>query len=739
MSWLVVATAFVAAGLAFVVEPLVAKLLLPTFGGSAAVWTTALVFFQAALLAGYAWAHLSIRWLGVRRHALLQVVVAALPLVGLSLALPDEAAAPPGVPTALWLFALLAVIVGLPFTVLSTSGPTMQRWFASLAVPGRDQPYRLYAASNAGSLLGLLAYPLVVEPNLDLADQARWWSAGFAAFVVLTAGAALAVRRTGREIEGSLVGSGERSSDAPLSSPLSPSPSPPPGPPITIVRRVRWVALAGAPAAVLVGTTSHLSTDVAAVPLLWVVPLAIYLVTLILAYARVEPIGRHLADRLLPGGVALVAITLVGITARPVELVFAIHLATLAMGGLVLHGALAADRPSPQRLTEYTLLVALGGALGGLGAAVLGPLLLPIPIELELALVALLLLRSRPGPAGIGLPGNRRFAGIAPPDAALALLVGLVALQLPAALEGWRVVATAGVVAIVILGSRPRVFAGLAAAAFAVGVIAQPAAVLVERTFYGTYRVVETAPGRHVLYAGTTIHGMQDAAPGEAGEPRSYYHRAGPLGQVITALQRETHPLRFGAVGLGVGTIAAYGRSGDSFEFFEIDPAVEAIARDPALFTYLRDTAAAVRVEIVDGRLGLLAAPKASYDLLVLDAFSSDAVPVHLLTVEALGIAMDRMAPGGVVAVHVSNRYLDLEAVVAAGARTLGLVAIAGSDLPGPTDPGRIDASKWVMVARDYSELADLARGPEWRTAQDGGLAPWTDRASDLLSVLGRQ
>ena len=678
----------------------------------------------------------------------------------------------------------------------------MQRWFASLAVRGRTQPYRLYAASNAGSLLGLLAYPVLIEPNLDLAEQARWWSLGFAAFVVLTAGAAIAVRRSGRDDTSAPAPAGD---GGPAPTPGKPAPGdsapgdqasgePAPGArgprvedrhpdPLHVVlearvegdhlgphrhlevaehheeievvgvvrlearrqlvagravvyarSRLRWVVLAALPAALLVGTTGHLSTDVAAVPLLWVVPLAIYLLTLVLAYARTAPIGMALADRLLPAGIALVAITLVGITARPVELVFAIHLATLGLAGLVLHGALAIDRPAPVRLTEYTLLVALGGALGGLGAAVIGPVVLPIPLELELALVGVLLVRSARREAD-----RLRLGPLTAADGAGVLLVAIVALQLPAAIEGWRALATAGVAATVLVGSRPRLFAPLAAAALAVGIVVQPAAILIERTFYGTYRVVETAPGRHVLYAGTTIHGMQDAAPGEADEPRSYYHRGGPLGQVITALQRDPRPLRIGAVGLGVGTIAAYGRPGDSFQFFEIDPAVEAIARDPALFTYLADTPAAVEVVIVDGRLGLESVAPAAYDLLVLDAFSSDAVPVHLLTVEALRLSMDRMAPGGVVAIHVSNRYLDLEAVVAAGARELGLIAITGSDLPAPTDTGRVDASRWVIMARAYSEVADLATGPDWRTAQDHGRRPWTDRASDLLSVLGGQ
>jgi hypothetical protein len=687
VGWLLAASAFGGAALAFVVEPIVAKMLLPAYGGSAAVWTTALVFFQTALVAGYAWAHASLTRLGVRRHALLQIGAVVIGLAALPVTLPSWAVPPTNVPSGLWLTAALAVMVGLPFFVLCTNGPTVQRWFADAGGTGGREPYRLFAASNAGSLIGLLAYPTLVEPNLDLDDQARWWAAGFAAFAVLTAIAALRVRAAGRVPRPGVAGDDDR-----LPARASAEPT------IGRQRRVRWLVLAAVPAALMVGVTSHLSTDVAAVPFLWVVPLAIYLVTMILAFARPTPILAGVARTVLPVMGVVATIAFLGWFDIPIATSFAIHLGTLLVAGTALHGALAADRPPPVRLTEYTLLIALGGALGGLVAGILGPLVLPVPLEAQIALVAALIV-ALPG-AGTaaqtrpGRPFRNRWAALVVP-------VGT-------------------------------------AAALAAGVVAAPPALATARSFYGAYRVVDDGHGRHVLYAGTTIHGIQDMTPGQEGEPWSYYSRAGPLGQVLTSLTAEPSRLRIGAVGLGTGAIAAYGRQGDRIEFLEIDPAVVAIAGDPRLFTYLVDSKATVTVAIGDGRLLLEAREAAAYDLLVLDAFSSDAVPVHLLTIEGLGLAMSRVRDGGVVALHVSNRYLDLEPIVAAAARDLGFVAILGATLTPASELGRAQASQWVVIGRSYRDVAGLVSSSDWRTAHAADRAPWTDRFSDLLGVLRR-
>jgi hypothetical protein len=622
------------------------------------------VFFQCTLLVGYGVAHLTLRWLGVRRHAWFQVVLAVVALAILlatPLAVPAFARPPEGAPTSLWLVLVLAAMVGLPFLVLSSASPTTQRWFAAL--PGGIEPYRLFAASNAGSLIGLVAYPILVEPNLDLPDQARWWSIGFGAFALATAGAALAVRRAGRDVAAA-TGSGEARP--------------------TVRRRAMWILLAGVPSALLIGVTTDISTDIAAVPLLWVVPLTVYLGTLILAYLRAVPIGRWAAAIALPPLAFLVALRSLHVLTLRIEPAIVLLLVTLAAAGLALHGRLAEDRPAPVHLTEYSLYVALGGALGGIATGILAPLLFRVPIEGLLVLAA-----------SVVLAGDRRWQRLA------------------------------GVPAVAVVG--------IAVVSVAIG---NPTTIRSDRSFYGVYRVDEPQPGMHVLTSGTTVHGRETFSGPLAGEPLSYYHRKGPLGEVFASLQAEHPALRIGAVGLGAGAIAAYGRPTDTLRFIEIDPTVVDIARDPRSFTYLRDAKAPTDVVIGDGRLVLDGTPSGSYDLLVLDAFSSDSVPVHLLTVEALATAMRTVVPDGVIAVHISNRYLDLESIVAAAAHANGFVSIIGSDIPPEELEGLADPSQWVIVGRSYADLADLVQGDRWRTAHADGRRPWTDRFSDLLGAL---
>jgi len=628
------------------------------------VWTTALVFFQATLLAGYAWAHVTFSRFGLRRHAVMQVslviVVFALLTVA-PLSVPGFARPPASAPTSLWLVLVLAAIVGFPFLALSSASPTTQRWFAAL--PGGIEPYRLFAASNAGSLIGLVVYPTLVEPNIDLSDQARWWWVGFGVFVLLTTGAAWIVQAKGRDV----VGEARSLADAP-----------------TTTRRLMWLALSAVPAALLIGITTDISTDIAAVPLLWIGPLVVYLATLILAYARADPIGVQVAAiALIPLALAVALLKLGVLTLSPGASI-ALLLATLAAAGLTLHGRLAAARPAPAHLTEYTLFVAIGGAIGGVAAGIVAPLVFVVPIE------------------------------------GLLVLAAAVVLATP---QGWsRVLAVPAVVGLVI--------------AVAGTIVGPPGTIRVDRSFYGVYRVAAPSPDLHILYSGTTIHGREAFTGPYAGEPLSYYHRAGPLGEVITSIQAAHPTLRIGAVGLGAGAIAAYGRAGDSFRFFEIDPTVVSIARDRASFTFLADSAATIDVDVEDGRLGLEATPAEGFDLLVLDAFSSDAVPVHLLTVESLATSMRTVAPGGVIAVHISNRFLDLEPIVAAAAHANGLVSIIGSDLPPEELTDLADPSQWVIVARSYADLADLVEGDRWRTAHADGRRPWTDRYSDLISAI---
>jgi hypothetical protein len=622
------------------------------------------VFFQAVLLAGYGWAHLTLTTLGLRRHAWLQVglvAATAFLVVVAPVVLPGFARPPAGAATAVWLILVLTAMIGLPFFVLSSASPTTQRWFAAL--PRAAEPYRLFAASNAGSLIGLVAYPTLVEPNLDLPDQARWWSIGFALFALATAAAAIVVKRNGGPLASDLGDAG-------------PAPAPP--------RRLWWIVLAAVPAALLIGVTAEISTDIAAVPFLWIGPLVVYLATLILAYARPEPMGARFAAAVLLPLALVVALRKVGVVQLPIGGTIGLLMATLAAAGLALHGRLAADRPSPRYLTAYSLHVALGGAVGGIVAGVMAPLVFRIPVEGLIVLVAAVLL----------------------------------AVQVR-----WQRVAAVPVLVAISL-------------AVAAGAGGAPNLIRLDRSFYGVYRVDQPRAGVHVLTSGTTIHGRQSFSGPLAGEPLSYYHRAGPLGEVIESLQADRPALRIGAVGLGAGAIAAYGRAGDSFRFFEIDPTVVAIAQDPASFTFLADSPATIEVEVDDGRLGLEATRAEAFDLLVLDAFSSDAVPVHLLTVESFATSMRTVAPRGVIAVHISNRFLDIEPVVAAAARELGFVSIIGSDSPSSELDGLADASQWVIVGRSFADVAGLAEGDRWRTAHANGRRAWTDRYSDLLGAL---
>ncbi len=752
MATLSVATAVLAAVLAFLVEPLVGRLLLPPYGGAAAVWTTALVFFQSALLAGYALAHLTIGRLGVRRAALAQVAIVVLPLAALPVALPDAAATPVGVEPVAWLLGVLALTVGAPFVALATTTPTLQGWLAAAGRHGaRVGAFRLFAASNAGSIVGLLAYPSLVEPNLDLAEQARLWAIGYATFAALTVALALALR--------SRVAAG--STGAPPPMPAWPATDHSTGSSVapTVRTRLGWVGLAAIPAALVVGTTAHLSTDVAAVPLLWVVPLAIYLGTFVLAFVRSSPIGLRLADALLPFLALGVALALVGSESVPLWFVAAADLGALACAGIVVHGRLALARPAPERLTEYDLAIAAGGALGGLLAGVVAPLVLPVAIEGAIALVVALAVRSGPraidaiGAGRQDRGGARNGAWDRPIGRALAVvrrapffawyLLGAAALLLAVGSAGPEVQPGVVVGALALglllgLASRPFVFAAAVAVVLALSVVALPPSLLVVRTFHGVHRVAADVAGRHALFAGTTVQGIQDYQPAERRrEPVGYYHRGGPIGDIVALAQARSPGVRIGVLGLGAGALAAYGRPTDELRFYEIDPAVVRIARDPRLFTYLADSPARISVEIGDGRLALAAAAASSFDLVVVDAFSSDAIPVHLLTREAVELYVARLRPGGLVAFNVSNRYVAMEPVLASVAGDLGLAGLARVDEPPLELAGDADPSHWVVLARDAADLGPLLDRAGWRPLVAPAPRTWTDRFSDLLGAFG--
>lgn len=701
---------FLGAVLVFGVQPIAARLLLPHFGGSPAVWNTTSLFFQVALLAGYAYSHLLTRWLAPRRQALMHLLVLVVPLLLLPLVIRvDDSGGGQTAPVIAVLIAL-AGGVGIPFAVAATTGPLLQRWFSYSGHPSAGDPYFLYAASNTGSLLVLLAYPLIFEPQLTLDEQRAMWSLGYVIFVVLATVAAGLVLRRAPALQARVAGR----PDEALAHPL------PWG------TRLRWMTLAAVPAALSLGATQHLSTDVAAVPLLWVAPLAIYLASFIVAFSPRNPIGSRRAAVVLP--VPAVAAAFTPFLQLPIVVVIGIHLSLLLLAALMCHGRLAEERPAPNQLTEFYLLLSLGGAIGGAFVSLAAPLVFDRIWEYPIAIVAALLLRPRIP----GRPGRRFLAAAA--LLLLAALVGIIGgawMPESVSLAGPVVVVAAGIVVV----SRWRLaFAGVSAVVLAVPLVAGGTVIYTDRTFFGVYRVVDSG-GRHELVHGNTVHGMQ-LPLGTTSRPPSYYHPSGPIGQVFR--ERGSRFGEIGVVGLGVGTLAAYGQEGQRLTFYEIDPGIVALAEDPSLFTYLADSKADLEVVVADGRLGL-ASESRRFDLLVIDAFSSDAIPVHLLTQEAVALYADRLTPGGLIAFHISNRYLELEPVLADIVESLELAALVRSDstvTAQQAEEGKV-GSEWLLIAGDEASLAPFDEDPTWTRpvgTETGRI--WTDNYSDLIGAL---
>ncbi|MBZ5640003.1 MAG: fused MFS/spermidine synthase [Acidobacteriia bacterium] len=751
--------------LLFTVEPMVAKMLLPLLGGSPAVWNTCMLFYQAVLLAGYAYAHLLSRRLATRTQAAVHAAVLALPILLLPLGLPRGAAPPGGGSPIPWTLGTLLLAAGAPFFVLSTTGPLLQRWFAASGHGRARDPYFLYAASNAGSLVGLLLYPLALEPLLPLRtprgeavipsflplSQSTLWSLGYIAFTLAAVACALAAARRARA-------AGATSLDAEAEGGSGPAPA--------WRTRLLWVALALVPSSALLGTTQYVTSDIAAIPLLWVVPLALYLLTFVLAFSpRWRFPARHSGTVLAVLATLVAASLLASVRARG-WLLLPLHLATLFAVGLTCHRRLAEERPHAGRLTEFYLLVAVGGALGGVFNALLAPVMFRSVAEYPIALVAACLLRPRWVDEASKSPTVRsRALDAAVPLAFAGLLFVLRLLHAaPGTDDTWGVLAVrAGgpaLLALALVGWRLR-FA-LALAVLLVGGWVEntaPATSLHrERTFFGIHRVAtsEGLPFKlvdsdghetfrqvtfHLLIHGATRHGSQALDSDLRAIPTTYYHPTGPIGQVFSEVLAEAPPREIGLVGLGAGTLAAYGRPGQRFTYFEIDPAVIRIARDPRFFTYIADSKAAVLTIPGDGRLSLAREPDGKFGLIVLDAFSSDAIPVHLLTREAVGLYFRKLAPDGILAIHLTNTYMRLEPVVGAVASSLGLEARVQRDAvvpPKDAFEGK-DGSIWAVVARDPARIEALVRDPRWLVPPADPRYLWTDDYSNVLGVLRLQ
>jgi hypothetical protein len=708
-------TIFVGSALVFLVEPMVGKMALPLFGGAPAVWAVTLVFFQAVLLAGYAFSHVSIRALSVRRQSLAQLALLLAPLALLPIVVTREnpgTAAP-----ALSRLGVLAVAVGIPFFVVSTASPVLQRWYSATGDRSSRDPYFLYAASNAGSLIGLLAYPALLEPHLTLAQQSRVWAFAYVAFALLTAVCALRLLA----VESSSV----------VTAPATVSSAP------ARRRRLSWVALAAIPSSLMLGTTSYITTDLAAVPLLWVIPLALYLLSFVFAFASRQLLPMRTIGIAVVATSTLAVASILNLVLLPIWALVGVHALNLFLIALLVHRRLAIDRPPADRLTEFYLLISLGGVCGGIFNALVAPLVFNTILEYPIAIVLALLLR--PGSRG-PVPNARFFRKTSDVMSALAVAAAVLVVTLVLGAAGALTALTLhgtlalGLGAVVLFARRPVRFAAGIASLVLLTTLGQHQLVT-QRTFFGVLQVIEANGNEHHFLHGVTLHGVESFAPGRRDEPLTYYNRQGPIGQVLDGI--GAHARSVGVIGLGAGALAGYGRPGEEMTFYEINPGVVRIASDPRYFTFLHDSKAHVRVVIGDGRLTIADAPDRSYDVIVLDAFSSDAIPVHLLTREAVQLYLHKLRPGGLIAFHITNTYLDLAPVLGAVGRSLGLTGLVETYKPSPYLAGRGAAqSIWAVLAPNAETLAPLTKDPRWKSLDTTRrLRTWTDEYSNILSV----
>lgn len=723
-------TIFISAVLLFSVQPMVGKMVLPLLGGSPAVWNTCMVFFQAALLAGYAYAHGSVLLFGVKRQAVIHIAVLLLPLLVLPIVLGGGSAPPVEGSPVPWLLGRLAMSVGLPFLIVSTSAPLLQRWFSATNHPSAGDPYFLYAASNLGSLLALVGYPLIIEPSLTLSRQSAVWSAGYGLLIVAAVGCAGLLWLTPRRENDAVhdVAAGDASS--------SPSAR----------DRMWWIVLSFAPSSLMLGVTAHVTTDIAAVPLLWVAPLALYLLTFVLVFARRQWISVERMSWFMPYLFLPLALLMFGDLRKWAWMAAPIHMFAFFVAAMVCHGRLAERRPAAKHLTEYFLLISVGGVLGGLFNAIVAPLMFSRIIEYPLVLVLVCLLRPAVG-------GARAAARDARRDVWIPLAVGAVALAVVAVVHSLDV--TAGMVMkIVIFGGPAMVFfaakdrpvrfgLGFGVMLVTLGIwndLQRGGQVFVARNFYGVKRVlVNEEKGIRTLLHGVTQHGFQSTDPARQREPLAYYHRRGPLGDVFASLERHKNAgRRVGIVGLGTGTIACYAAPGDRFDFYEIDPIVVRLAEDPSLFTFLEKCAGKYTIVLGDGRQTIGSVEDGVYDLIVIDAFSSDAVPTHLITTEAVELYRSKLAAGGMIALHVSNRYLSFEPMLGNLAESLGMSAAGRAHVRLSTEDeaAGVSPSHWLVMVEGAERLDDLLATERWnRLEHSPGVRVWTDQYCDVIGL----
>ncbi len=742
------ATTFLSALLLFSIQPMFAKMVLPVLGGSPSVWAVAMCFFQGALLAGYCWAHLLTRYFP-RYAVAIHLTLGALALLALPIALPSSWGEPPPGDPYFWQLGLFAIAVGLPFVAVAANAPLLQSWFAMTSHPSARDPYFLYAASNLGSLIALLGYPLVLEPVFGVRALSHIWTGGFAVLIITLAMCAVVAK----------IGLGKAPVDVHPGSTSETIQAP------TYLERAGWVWLALVPSALLTAFTTHVATDVASAPLIWVIPLSIYLLTFVLVFRERAMIPEPVLLTLHLAAVIFALLQLAQTRHDGWFISAATGLAVFFTSAMVAHRTLYEARPAPKYLTEFYLWMSLGGGLGGLFAGLIAPQIFSEVYEYPILLA--LTMACRPGAFNVMRGRNESFrlwliaaAGILAlywiPWALHKLPASTAADDvLPDAISGLRslidqwgyaaIMCTLFAAMMIFFWRHPprQLLMGLLMGA---AIVMLPSSVRqgeAQRSFFGVYRVTTSSDNEfNILKHGTTLHGAQRVRDADGSlvvdtTPATYYYPKSPMAQSIdfvrSALDAEGRKGRFGVIGLGTGSLACYAKEGEAWRFFEIDPVVVGIAKNAENFSFMHYCQPNPDIVLGDARLTMAKQPDASFDLIIVDAFSSDAVPMHLMTAEALRMYASKLTPTGVVVLHISNRYLDLDSVLGA---TLPLVPeLSGILISDDDADGSYSQSTSTIGAFSKStDALDLFRASAQSKEVDAkSVKPWTDDTADVL------
>ncbi len=716
---------FLSAALLFSIQPLFTKMVLPVLGGSPSVWSMAMVFFQALLLAGYAYAHLLATRLEQRRGALLHLLLLGLAVASLPIALRGADTPPTDGNPSLWLIGVFALSLGLPFFALSAHGPLLQAWFARSGHARAEDPYFLYAASNIGSFAALLGYPLVIEPFLGLSAQSVGWSAGFVGLAALIAGAGLLAGRSG--------GAAQPLREKPTTIPLS--------------LKAKWTALAFAPSGLLVAVTAHMSTDIGSAPLIWVIPLGLYLLSFPLAFRTRSPSWDDacVCVQFWCGALVLMSISIGGLGAAGAFIMLAFHLSFFFVSALVCHRALYLSRPSGSMLTSFYLCLSFGGMLGGLFAGLAAPLLFSSLAEYPMLVVAALACAPQALSQLRTIPRHEAMKSALLFGLGAAIIAGLTAFT-PRATEA-RILLVLLIGLPILINWRLRGRSLLLSALAMMTILSLRPLTQGEsyRSFFGVTRIEHLDNGAiRMMIHGTTQHGAirlrnADGSPVSGRPtPTTYYTLAGPMGETIAAIRKDKGGIDHAAiVGLGAGTLACHFGPSEQVTFYEIDPVMAQLATDRTRFRFLSDCEAKSDIVLGDARLTLAQQDRLS-DVIVVDAFSSDAIPMHLLTREAIGVYLSKLAPHGALVMHISNVIVELGDIVARIGAEHGLVTYVVTDLPTGKENELASGSKVAVLARSKDDLQTLLNGDRtWTAVTPPASYPlWTDDRSTIFTAL---